>query len=595
MSLSKPIIAPILHVWNLGPSRLTIGGTSTTGSAIGLQVVARNSTMDISGTTLNNQVLQDVGFTGCLDSTGATAHESCGSVRLTGGPISALTFDNNAIPPSASANRDGWWWTVSFPTAPLTKQFSPATIAAGETSQLTFSITNPNETASVTLTPLAFTDNLPAGVTLASATATNNGSCGSPTVGNGAGGALAVGATSVGATNISVVPGATCTITVDVTSTVVGSYTNDATNMSTSVGNLVPGSSTTLTVTEPLDVDLSITKDDGVTTYTPGLDTTYTIVVSNIGPDDVTGAQITDPLPMGVTQANWTCGGATGGAVCGAPSGTGAIDTTADLPSGASVTYTLGIGIPGSYSGSLTNTATVTAPDGATDSNTTNNTASDTDTMEAPPVSGACSPREVAPGAAFSLAPFANGGSVVKTGTGAWGTGTTSEWYKLGGNYTLQWNFTQPIPAEWLQFMLIDIDPISPNGTLTIELGGGVSTGQIVKIDGDLLLGAGGVVRRNGAITDDPGQSATFRFAPGSGTLTWIRITSANIAASDNIGNRLQARPSCLTVQKISEGDTGSFEFDMTNVVQADGTAVPSTTLTTTAEGTPVSSPAYNA
>ncbi|WP_407353715.1 GEVED domain-containing protein [Luteimonas sp. R10] len=334
--------------------------------------------------------------------------------------------------------------------------------------------------------------------------------------------------------------------------------------------------------------DLAITKDDGSDTYVPGLDVIYTIVVSNNGPSAVTGAQVSDPLPTGITSASWTCGAATGGGACGAPSGTGAIDTTADLPAGASVTYTMSLAIPASRTGSLVNTATVAPPDGMTDANLDNNEASDTDTMEPPPTSGACAPREVAPGATFSLAPFANGGTVTKS-AGVWATAPTSEWTKLGGNYTLTWNFSQPIPADWLQIILVDIDSVSPNGTLTISLGGGVSTNQIVKVGGDLLLGAGGVVRRDGAITGDPGQSGTFRFAPG-GTLTSITITSANIHSTDNIGNRLQVRPACLTLEKLSEGGAGAFTIDMTNVAQADGTAVPSTTLTTTTPGTPVSS-----
>ena len=245
-------------------------------------------------------------------------------------------------------------------------------------SQLTFSIANPNQSGSVTLTPLDFTDNLPAGVTLASATAINNGSCGSLAITNGSGGALEVGSTSVRASNISVAPGSTCSITVDVTAAEVGSYTNDTTNMSTSVANLVPNATTTLVVTEP-ESDLSITKDDGATTYIQGGNVTYSIVVTNNGPSAVTDAVISDPLPAGITTASWTCGIATGGAVCDLASGTGAINTTADLPVGASVTYALTMTVPVEFTGDLVNTATVAAPAGVIESDTSNNSATDTD------------------------------------------------------------------------------------------------------------------------------------------------------------------------------------------------------------------------
>ncbi|WP_035098771.1 DUF11 domain-containing protein [Devosia sp. LC5] len=140
--------------------------------------------------------------------------------------------------------------------------------------------------------------------------------------------------------------------------------------------------------------DLAITKDDGATTFTRGSVVTYAIVVSNAGLDDAPGATVSDPLPTGITTANWTCGSATGGAVCGAANGTGAINTTADLPAGSSVAYTLNMTVPAGYPGvNLTNNATVTAPGGFIDPDTSNNTASDTNAVSPPqPSFGACTP-----------------------------------------------------------------------------------------------------------------------------------------------------------------------------------------------------------
>src|SRR5690606_18915483 len=110
------------------------------------------------------------------------------------------------------------------------------------------------------------------------------------------------------------------------------------------------------------------------------------------GPADALGAQVSDPLPAGITTASWTCGGAMGGAACGAPSGTGAISTTADLPAGSSVTYTLNMSVPAGYAGvTLTNTATVAPPTGLSDTQSANNTASDTNVVFPPqPSFGAC-------------------------------------------------------------------------------------------------------------------------------------------------------------------------------------------------------------
>ncbi|WP_273786686.1 DUF7507 domain-containing protein [Brucella intermedia] len=135
--------------------------------------------------------------------------------------------------------------------------------------------------------------------------------------------------------------------------------------------------------TTPLEfpADLKITKDDSVTSYSAGQTVTYSIVVSNAGPFGAMGARISDPLPAGITNASWSCGGATGGAFCGAASGSGGINTTANLPAGASVTYTLAMTIPDSFTGDLVNTATVTPPLGTPDPNTSNNSATDTDTF----------------------------------------------------------------------------------------------------------------------------------------------------------------------------------------------------------------------
>ena len=346
--------------------------------------------------------------------------------------------------------------------------------------------------------------------------------------------------------------------------------------------------------------DLSITKDDGATTYTPGLDASYTIVVTNDGPFGVQGARISDPLPSGITTASWTCGNATGGAQCGVASGTGAIDTTADLPAGSSVTYTLSMGIPTEQTGSLTNTATVTPPDGTSDPDTSNNTASDTNTAAPPPTSGVCSPVRVLGNTTFNGTPLPISGSVQKSGAPN-GWNATSPWSTLGGNYTFRWTFSQPVPANWIQFIVSDVGATSYQSTparFTISLGAG-STANLSDFSfvpgwhptftnlnysgGVLSYNPSGDVKQAGALQ---GNSAD--------TVTSITITTSNVDNADYIVNLLYVRPACLTLQKVSEEGTGSFNFNMSNVMQANGTAVPSTALTTTTAGTAVSSPAYN-
>src|SRR5207302_204278 len=129
-------------------------------------------------------------------------------------------------------------------------------------------------------------------------------------------------------------------------------------------------------------VDLSITKNDGVTSVVPGGSTVYTIVVSNNGPSSVVGAHITDQFPAAITSATWTAT-ASGGAAVAASSGSGSIDTTADLPVGGTVTFSVTAHISASATGDLINTAVVATPPGVVDTNPGNNQATDTDTLTA--------------------------------------------------------------------------------------------------------------------------------------------------------------------------------------------------------------------
>ena len=122
-----------------------------------------------------------------------------------------------------------------------------------------------------------------------------------------------------------------------------------------------------------LQADLSVSDSDGATTAAPGFSTTYTVVVSNLGPSNATGATVTDTLPPAVGSDSWTGSNGT--------SGNGSLHTTVTVPAGGSVTYTIVAAIGQTARGSLANVATVAAPAGLSDGNTANNSATDTDTL----------------------------------------------------------------------------------------------------------------------------------------------------------------------------------------------------------------------
>ena len=174
------------------------------------------------------------------------------------------------------------------------------------------------------------------------------------------------------------------TVTGTIAGATVGSIVNSATVSApagateTDSANNVATDTTAVTLTAAL----SITKTDGQTTAVAGTSSTYTIIVTNSGPSAVADAGVTDLLPAGLINASWTCVASVGGHCDDAGPTVGNVNTTVDLPSGSSATYTVTGTIAPAFTGVMSNTATVTAPPGTID-NPADNTATDTTTIVA--------------------------------------------------------------------------------------------------------------------------------------------------------------------------------------------------------------------
>ncbi len=146
---------------------------------------------------------------------------------------------------------------------------------------------------------------------------------------------------------------------------------NVASNSSTVQGTLSPES------------NLSITKTNNQSTVTAGTSTSYQIDVTNLGPSDATGLDITDPLPAGLSLTNLTCVETGGSCGTNGTSGNQVRYTGARLPAGAGrslrlvVTGTVNV----DATGQMVNTAAVTTGSGATFSDPTpgNNSSTDSD------------------------------------------------------------------------------------------------------------------------------------------------------------------------------------------------------------------------
>jgi uncharacterized repeat protein (TIGR01451 family) len=272
---------------------------------------------------------------------------------------------------------------VPNPDLSITKTDGVTSVYQG--GPVTYTIVVTNKTAAYAVTGTVV-DTVPATVT--GVTWTCAASAGSSC-------ATAAGAGNTINTSATLLPNGTATYTVSgtVLVTATGTLTNTATVAPPAFLTDANPADNTATVSNPINVqaDLSITKTDGVATITAGSSVTYTIVVKNAATSTgaSNGSIVTDTVPATISGVTWTCGSATLGATCGAASGSGnAINTTANLPVGSTLTYTVTGALSATATGTLSNTATIITPASGvsdpTDLSRTgagNNSATDTDAI----------------------------------------------------------------------------------------------------------------------------------------------------------------------------------------------------------------------
>jgi hypothetical protein len=195
-----------------------VSGTIAFNQAALSQELVSNSTV---GTSANDLSVYRVSAT--ADGSGEI------NITVTADPdlyaVAGLAIDVPAVPP------------------PFTKIFSPDTIVYGGTSTLTFTIDNSGSLADAT--SLDFTDNLPAGVTVANpANASTTCTGGTLTAGAGTG--------VISYTGGSLAAGGTCTLQADVTSTTAGTHNNTSGDLTSSLGNSGPASDSLTVGAEPI-------------------------------------------------------------------------------------------------------------------------------------------------------------------------------------------------------------------------------------------------------------------------------------------------------------------------------------------------------
>jgi hypothetical protein len=198
--------------WQVGSSATLDTTTTFEGTVIALQSISMNN-----GVTLNGRALARNG---------------------------AVTLINDTINPTGCAG------VPPSGGVGVSKVFSPSRIVEGNVSTLTITFVNTNVAAATLTAP--FTDNLPAGLVIAGTpnVATTCGGAGAPTaIPGGSAVTLPVGRTIPGG---SVALPGSCTLTVDVTASIAGSYLNTVPvgALQTSGGNSTASSAASILIVD---------------------------------------------------------------------------------------------------------------------------------------------------------------------------------------------------------------------------------------------------------------------------------------------------------------------------------------------------------
>lgn len=173
----------------------------------------------------------------------------------------------------------------------FTKVFTPDTIGPGAVSMLTFTITNES---GMPVTDLAFSDTLPAGVTLADPAIAST-DCTNPILSAPAGGG------TVTLSDGEVGGASSCTVTVQVTSSTAGTHMNVPGDLTSSVGNSgTAADDLTVATTRP-----GFSKSFAPSSVSLGGRSTLTFTIDNsANPDLVVSLSFTDILPTGMEIAS---------------------------------------------------------------------------------------------------------------------------------------------------------------------------------------------------------------------------------------------------------------------------------------------------
>ncbi len=241
---------------------------------------------------------------------------------------------------------------VVRPPTSFTKSFGAATIALNGSTSLTFSLVNNN--SGTTLHGIAFSDTLPAGLTVSTPNGLS-GSCGGGTI-------TATAATGVvSLSGAALAPGTNCSFSVNVTGTAAGVQNNVTGSITSTEGGSGSTASASINVIGPP----SIAKSFNPTTIAVNGTSSLTFTITNPAANTVslTGVGFTDTIPAGLTVTSATSAQCAGTLTTTAPTGIQLANAT--IAAGGQCQFS--VTVTGANSGSYTNTTgAVTSANGGT-------------------------------------------------------------------------------------------------------------------------------------------------------------------------------------------------------------------------------------
>jgi large repetitive protein len=384
VTVSTTVLIPV--VADLGITKTTNSDGAAAGSTIAYTITLTNNGPDAAANVVMNDTLPSellfqsisvpAGFNCTTPAVGATGAIHCTAATMANGTTAIFTLivqltsnavgpiNNNATATSDTDDNNGGNDGGSAPSVPVTpgntadlavtKSTPTTTAAPGDTVTYTISVTNNGPGVA---NDVIVSDALPASLRFQSITPAATFTCTTPAVGaNGTvtciGGPLANAAT------------ATFTLVTTIAPSASGSFMNTAV---ASTSDTDPVSSNSTDASDPIVIasaDVSIVKTTNATQAPSGSTITYTITVTNNGPDTATNVVVSDNLPSGLQYVSAV---PSQGSCAGTDPFTCSLGT---LLNGASATITLQALVTAS-SGTVTNTATVTADtdDGAPGNN----------------------------------------------------------------------------------------------------------------------------------------------------------------------------------------------------------------------------------